>query len=103
MSIILVWVDRQVLDSERFASTTREVFARDDVQQRLAEVIAGKVNETGVIQKRVQGQMPPELAFTAPVINAGIEPLVERVGLTFVSKSPSTSVMGGVVERLHAR
>jgi len=64
---VLFWVDRTLLDSDRFADAVDEAMAKPEVQDRMATVISQEGASEIDIQSRLKARLPDELQFLVPL------------------------------------
>jgi hypothetical protein len=99
---VLFWVDRTLLNSDRFASAVDEVMAKPEVQDRMATVISQEAAPEIDLQSRLRSRLPDELQFIVPLVGDSVtEELVYRVSLRVLSSDATASARDDVVRNLH--
>jgi hypothetical protein len=100
---LLVWVDRTILDSDEFASSATGALDEPRVQQRVADVIAQRLVESGAFSEGISTRLPQEVQFATPLIEEQLQSLLARVGVRVLAADATASIIETIVERLHAR
>jgi len=101
---VLFWVDRTLLNSDRFAAAVEETMARPDVQDRFATVISQQAASELDVQARVSARLPDELQFLVPLAGDSVtEELLYRVSLRVLSSDFTADLQGDIVRNLHAQ
>ncbi|MGE0687998.1 MAG: hypothetical protein AB7P33_14730, partial [Dehalococcoidia bacterium] len=77
----LIWVDSTLLDSNGFSSAMNTALDKPEVEQRIADVLAQRVVDSGEIQQRVDAELPQNLAIVARVAAPQIEDVIAQITL----------------------
>jgi hypothetical protein len=101
---VLLWVDRTVFDTDRFAEAVDQTMAKPEVQDRLATVISQEVAAQVDVQKQLEGRLPDDLKFIASFAGNEIEETVlYRASHRLLSSGFTADLRNEVVERAHRR
>jgi hypothetical protein len=70
LSVLLIWVRDQLLDTDTWVNTMAPVAASPAVQSAIANDVTNQIFEKGDVQTRVRDNLPPNAAFlAAPLTN----------------------------------
>lgn len=98
----LVWVDSTLLNSDGFSSAMNTALDKPEVEQRIADVLAQRVVESGEIQQRVDAELPPNLAIVARVAAPQLEDVIAQVALRVLESDLTGNVRDAVILRFHS-
>jgi hypothetical protein len=98
---LALWLQTTVVDSEEFTQTTTAVLEEPEVQQRISQVLAARVVQSTDLPDRVSAQLPTELAFLGPVLDAQIEDLVARLAARILASDAGEEVLTRVIQGFH--
>lgn len=98
----LIWVDSTLLDSNGFSSAMNTALDKPEVEQRIADVLAQRVVDSGEIQQRVDAELPQNLAIVARVAAPQIEDVIAQITLRVLESDLTGDVRDAVILRFHS-
>src|SRR5258708_6736125 len=76
LASFVFWVNRAIFDTDRFTSSVNTALSAPEARDRISSVLAQSVDRLLDPQTRIKGDLPPNLAFAAPIIDRQFESLL---------------------------
>lgn len=102
VAALSVWVERQLLDTDRWTETSTELLEREDVREAIALRLVDAVYD-GEPGARLEQRLPPALAPLAPQIAGALGGLATDRIEVFLGRPAVQSLWEQVNARAHAR
>ena len=79
VGVFSVWVNRQVLNTDNWVTTSSHLLADEHVQEQLAIFLVAQAYESNEIETELEGELPPAAKQLAAPLAGGLRQLSERV------------------------
>jgi hypothetical protein len=101
VSALTVWSREQLLDTDRFTSSSAELLANDDVRAAISQRLVDLLNQRIDLTAQLQEQLPPRAKSAAPVAAAAIQNSAGRVIDAFLATPQAQELWERVTRRAH--
>jgi hypothetical protein len=98
---LTVWSKRQLLNTDKFTSSSAKILANDDVRAALSSRLVDLLNQRVDLKAQLQESLPPRAKSAAPVAAAAIQNSAGRVIDAFLATSQAQALWERVVRRSH--
>jgi hypothetical protein len=98
---LTVWSKRQLLNTDKFTSSSAKILANDDVRTALSSRLVDLLNQRVDLKAQLQESLPPRAKSAAPVAAAAIQNSAGRVIDAFLATSQAQALWERVVRRSH--
>jgi hypothetical protein len=98
---LTVWSKRQLLNTDKFTSSSAKILANDDVRAALSTRLVDLLNERVDLKAQLQESLPPRAKSAAPVAAAAIQNSAGRVIDAFLGTAQAQALWERVVRRSH--
>src|SRR5215510_9100717 len=73
VSALTVWSRQQLLDTDKFTSSSAKLLANDEIRATLSSRLVDLLNERIDVESQLEQQLPPRAKGAAPAIAAAIQ------------------------------
>jgi hypothetical protein len=101
VSSLTVWSKRQLLDTEKFTSSSGQLLANDQIRATLSSRLVDLLDERVDLTSQLRERLPPRAASAAPVAAAAIQNSAGRVIDAFLASAQAQQLWEQVVRRSH--
>jgi hypothetical protein len=98
---LTVWSKRQLLDTDKFTSSSAKLLANDEIRATLSTRLVELLDQRVDLKGQLQQQLPPRVQSAAPVAAAAIQNSAGRVIDAFLATSQAQELWERVVRRAH--
>src|SRR5262245_36106503 len=100
---LLIWVDTTLFNTATFTEAISNTFDQPKVHERVADVLATEVVNSGVIQDELNNQLPSQYTFVTPIVATQLDEVISRVARTVLAADFVGNLRDVAVRQLHAR
>jgi len=101
VSALTVWSKQQLLDTDKFTSSSAKLLANDDVRATLSNRLVDLLNQRVDVQAQLEEKLPPRAKGAAPAIAAAIQNSTGQVINAFLGTAQAQALWERVNRRAH--
>jgi hypothetical protein len=101
ISALTVWSKQQLLDTDKFTSSSAKLLANDEIRATLSSRLADQLNQRIDFQSQLEEKLPPRAKGAAPAIAAAIQNSSGQVINAFLGTAQAQAVWERVNRRAH--
>lgn len=101
VSALTVWSKQQLLDTNKFTSSSAKLLANDDIRATLSTRLVDLLNERVDVQAQLEEKLPPRAKSAAPAIAAAIQNSTGQVINAFLGTAQAQALWERVNRRAH--
>jgi hypothetical protein len=101
VSTLTVWSRQQLLDTDKFTSSSAKLLANDQIRATLSSRLADALNQRVDFQSQLEEKLPPRAKGAAPAIAAAIENSAGQVINAFLGTAQAQQLWEQANRRAH--
>jgi len=101
VSSLTVWSKQQLLDTDKFTSSSAKLLADDDIRATLSNRLVDLLNERVDVQSQLEEKLPPRAKAAAPAIAAAIQNSTGQVINAFLGTAQAQALWERINRRAH--
>ena len=101
VSALTVWSKQQLLDTDKFTSSSAKLLANDQIRATLSSRIVDQLNQRIDVQSQLEETLPPRAKGAAPAIAAAIQNSAGQVVNAFLGTAQAQELWERVNRRAH--
>jgi hypothetical protein len=101
VSSLTVWSKQQLLDTDKFTSSSAKLLANDDIRATLSARLVDLLNERVDVQSQLEEKLPPRAKGAAPAIAAAIQNSAGQVINAFLGTAQAQQLWEQANRRAH--
>jgi hypothetical protein len=101
VSSLTVWSKQQLLDTDKFTSSSAKMLANDEIRATLSSRLVDALNQRIDVQSQLEEQLPPRAQGAAPAIAAAIQNSAGQVVNAFLGTAQAQELWERVNRRAH--
>jgi hypothetical protein len=101
VSALTVWSKQQLLDTDKFTSSSAKLLANDEIRATLSSRLADQLNQRIDFESQLEEKLPPRAKGAAPAIAAAIENSAGQVINAFLGTSRAQQLWERANRRAH--
>jgi hypothetical protein len=101
VSALTVWSKQQLLDTDKFTSSSAKLLANDEIRATLSSRIVDQLNQRIDVQSQLEETLPPRAKGAAPAIAAAIQNSAGQVVNAFLGTAQAQELWERANRRAH--
>jgi hypothetical protein len=101
VSALTVWSRQQLLDTDKFTSSSAKLLANDEIRTTLSTRLVDLLNQRVDVQAQLEEKLPPRAKGAAPAIAAAIQNSTGQVINAFLGTAQAQALWERVNRRAH--
>ena len=101
VSALTVWSRQQLLDTDKFTSSSAKLLADDQVRATLSTRLVDLLNQRVDVQAQLEQKLPPQAKGAAPAIAAAIQNSTGQVINAFLGTAQAQALWERINRRAH--
>jgi len=101
VSALTVWSKQQLLDTDKFTSSSAKLLANDEIRATLSARLVDLLNERVDVQSQLEEKLPPRAKGAAPAIAAAIQNSAGQVINAFLGTAQAQQLWEQANRRAH--
>ncbi len=101
VSALTVWSRQQLLDTDKFTSSSAKLLANDEIRTTLSTRLVDLLNQRVDVQAQLEEKLPPRAKGAAPAIAAAIQNSTGQVINAFLGTAEAQALWERVNRRAH--
>jgi hypothetical protein len=101
VSALTVWSKQQLLDTDKFTSSSAKLLANDEIRATLSSRIVDQLNQRIDVQSQLEEKLPPRAKGAAPAIAAAIQNSAGQVINAFLGTAQAQELWERANRRAH--
>jgi hypothetical protein len=101
VSSLTVWSKQQLLDTDKFTSSSAKLLANDEIRATLSNRLVDLLNQRVDVQSQLEEKLPPRAKPAAPAIAAAIQNSTGQVINAFLGTAEAQALWERVNRRAH--
>jgi hypothetical protein len=101
VSALTVWSRQQLLDTDKFTSSSAKMLANDDIRATLSTRLVDLLNQRVDVKAQLEEKLPPQAKGAAPVIAATIQNSAGQVINAFLGTAQAQALWERINRRAH--
>jgi hypothetical protein len=101
VSALTVWSRQQLLDTDKFTSSSAKLLANDEIRATLSSRLVDLLNERVDVQSQLEQKLPPRAKGAAPAIAAAIQNSAGQVINAFLGTAQAQQLWEQANRRAH--
>jgi len=101
VSALTVWSKQQLLDTDKFTSSSAKLLANDQIRATLSSRIVDQLNQRIDVQSQLEATLPPRAKGAAPAIAAAIQNSAGQVINAFLGTAQAQELWERANRRAH--
>jgi hypothetical protein len=101
VSALTVWSKQQLLDTDKFTSSSAKLLANDEIRATLSSRIVDQLNQRIDVQSQLEETLPPRAKGAAPAIAAAIQNSAGQVINAFLGTAQAQELWERANRRAH--
>jgi hypothetical protein len=101
VSALTVWSKQQLLDTDKFTSSSAKLLANDEIRATLSSRLVDLLNERVDVQSQLEQKLPPRAKGAAPAIAAAIQNSAGQVINAFLGTAQAQQLWEQANRRAH--
>jgi hypothetical protein len=101
VSALTVWSKQQLLDTDKFTSSSAKLLANDDIRATLSSRLVDLLNQRVDVQSQLEEKLPPRAKPAAPAIAAAIQNSTGQVITAFLGTAQAQALWERLNRRAH--
>ena len=101
VSALTVWSKQQLLDTDKFTSSSAKLLANDEIRATLSNRLVDLLNQRVDVQAQLEEQLPPRAKGAAPAIAAAIQNSAGQVITAFLGTAQAQALWERMNRRAH--
>lgn len=101
VSALTVWSKQQLLDTDKFTSSSAKLLANDEIRATLSNRLVDLLNQRVDVQAQLEEQLPPRAKGAAPAIAAAIQNSTGQVINAFLGTAQAQALWERINRRAH--
>jgi hypothetical protein len=101
VSSLTVWSKQQLLDSDKFTSSSAKLLANDEIRATLSNRLVDLLNQRIDVQTQLEEKLPPRAKSAAPAIAAAIQNSTGQVINAFLGTAQAQALWERINRRAH--
>jgi hypothetical protein len=102
-SSLTLWVQRQLLDTDRWVDTSSQLLQEQDVRDRLAQRLVDGMFEGTEVEQRLEDRLPPSLVPLAAPIAGALQNLALDAAENLLERPAVQGLWEDINRRVHTR
>jgi hypothetical protein len=101
VSALTVWSKQQLLDTDKFTSSSAKLLANDEIRATLSSRLVDQLNQRIDVESQLEENLPPRAKGAAPAIAAAIQNSAGQVINAFLGTAQAQELWERVNRRAH--
>ena len=101
VSALTVWSKQQLLDTDKFTSSSAKLLANDEIRATLSNRLVDLLNQRVDVQAQLEEKLPPRAKGAAPAIAAAIQNSTGQVINAFLGTAQAQALWERINRRAH--
>jgi hypothetical protein len=101
VSALTVWSKQQLLDTDKFTSSSAKLLANDEIRTTLSTRLVDLLNQRVDVQAQLEEKLPPRAKGAAPAIAAAIQNSTGQVINAFLGTAQAQALWERINRRAH--
>jgi hypothetical protein len=101
VSALTVWSKQQLLDTDKFTTSSAKLLANDEIRATLSSRIVDQLNQRIDVQSQLEETLPPRAKGAAPAIAAAIQNSAGQVVNAFLGTAQAQDIWERANRRAH--
>lgn len=101
VSALTVWSKQQLLDTDKFTSSSAKLLANDEIRATLSARLVDQLNQRIDVQSQLEEKLPPRAKGAAPAIAAAIQNSAGQVINAFLGTAQAQEIWERANRRAH--
>jgi hypothetical protein len=101
VSALTVWSRQQLLDTDKFTSSSAKLLANDEIRATLSSRLVDELNQRIDIRSQLEERLPPRAKPAAPAIAAAIQNSAGQVINAFLGTAQAQAIWEQATRRAH--
>jgi hypothetical protein len=101
VSALTVWSRQQLLDTDKFTSSSAKLLANDEIRSTLSTRLVDVLNQRVDVKAQLEQQLPPQAKGAAPAIAAAIQNSAGQVINAFLGTAQAQALWERINRRAH--
>jgi hypothetical protein len=101
VSALTVWSKQQLLDTDKFTSSSAKLLADDEIRATLSTRLVDLLNQRVDVQAQLEQKLPPQAKGAAPAIAAAIQNSTGQVINAFLGTAQAQALWERINRRAH--
>jgi hypothetical protein len=101
VSALTVWSKQQLLDTDKFTSSSAKLLANDEIRATLSSRLVDQLNQRIDVESQLEQNLPPRAKGAAPAIAAAIQNSAGQVINAFLGTAQAQELWERVNRRAH--
>ena len=102
-SSLTIWVQRQLLDTDRWVNTSSQLLEQKDVRDAVAQRLVDGVFQDDQVEQRLANRLPPNLAPLAPPIAGALQNVALDAAENLLQRPAVQTLWADINRRVHTR
>ena len=102
-SSLTIWVQRQLLDTDRWVDTSSQLLEQKDVRDAVAQRLVDGVFQDDQVEQRLANRLPPNLAPLAPPIAGALQNVALDAAENLLQRPAVQTLWADINRRVHTR
>lgn len=102
-SSLTIWVQRQLLDTDRWVDTSSQLLQEEEVREAIAQRLVDGVFEGNQVEERLADRLPPQLSGLAPPIAGALQNVALDSAENLLERPAVQALWEDINRRVHTR